>query len=157
MDYTPVTFTNSQFPHITSYGHELAQSVVFESGIQHMADRPSGYYELPDAARTFLKEVPNAWDDTKLMDGYPGKDVIIARRKNEYWYIGGLNSEKIKKKKIIKFDFLPEGVKYKLTLIEDGKHDKELSTSYFVVDKSSSVDVKMLRRGGFVASLKSIE
>ena len=24
MDYTPVTFTNSQYPHITSYGHELA-------------------------------------------------------------------------------------------------------------------------------------
>ncbi|MDP4270544.1 MAG: glycoside hydrolase family 97 catalytic domain-containing protein, partial [Bacteroidota bacterium] len=29
MDYTPVTFTNSQFPHTTSYGHELALSVVF--------------------------------------------------------------------------------------------------------------------------------
>ena len=58
MDYTPVTFTNSQYPHITSYGHELALSVVFESGIQHFADRPEGYYELPDAARSFLKEAP---------------------------------------------------------------------------------------------------
>ncbi|MEP6948990.1 MAG: glycoside hydrolase family 97 catalytic domain-containing protein, partial [Ginsengibacter sp.] len=33
MDYTPVTFTNSQYPHVTSYGHELALSVLFESGI----------------------------------------------------------------------------------------------------------------------------
>lgn len=157
MDYTPVTFTNSQYPHITSYGHELAQSVVFESGIQHMADRPSGYYELPDAARDFLKEVPNAWDDTKLLSGYPGKDVIIARRKNDAWYIGGLNSEKIEKKKTIIFDFLPDGVKYKLILIADGEHDKEFSTCYLVVDKSSSIDVRMLRRGGFAAYLKSIE
>jgi hypothetical protein len=57
MDYTPVTFTNSQFPHITSYGHELALSVLFESGMQHFADRPEGYYTLPDAAKTFLKNV----------------------------------------------------------------------------------------------------
>lgn len=42
MDYTPVTFTNSQFPHITSFGHELALSVLFES----TADRPEGYYAL---------------------------------------------------------------------------------------------------------------
>ena len=157
MDYTPVTFTNSQFPHSTSYGHELALSVVFESGIQHMADRPEGYYELPDAAKTFLKEVPNVWDNTKLLSGYPGKDIVIARQKGNAWYIGGINAEtRTEKKKTIKFDFLPEGVKYKLTLITDGQHDKEFSTQYLVVDKSSSVEVKMLRRGGFAASLKPI-
>jgi alpha-glucosidase len=157
MDYTPVTFTNSQFPHTTSYGHELALSVVFESGIQHMADRPSGYYELPDAARSFLKEVPNAWDNTKLIDGYPGKDIIIARQKQNAWYIGGLNSERIEKNKTLKFDFLTDGVKYKLTLIADGEHDKDFSTSYLVVDKSSSVNVKILRRGGFAACLKPVK
>ena len=157
MDYTPVTFTNSQNPHITSYGHELALSVVFESGFQHMADRPAGYYELPDAARTFLKEVPNAWDNTKLLDGYPGRDIIIARQKGDLWYIGGLNSERFDKTKILKFDFLPEGVMYKLTLISDGKYDKEFVTQYIAVDKSSSVSVKLLRRGGFAAKLKRIQ
>jgi alpha-glucosidase len=157
MDYTPVTFTDSQNPHITSYGHELALSVVFESGFQHLADRPSGYYELPDAARTFLKEVPNAWDNTKLLDGYPGRDIIIARQKGDSWYIGGLNSERFDKTKILKFDFLPDSVKYKLTLISDGKHDKELETQYIAVDKSSSLSVKLLRRGGFAAKLKRIQ
>jgi hypothetical protein len=157
MDYTPVTFTNSQYPHITSYGHELALSVLFESGIQHMADRPEGYYTLPDAAKTFLKNVPNAWDDTKLLDGYPGKDVIIARRKGNNWYLGGINAEQREKRKTITFAFLPGGVKYKLTLIADGNHDKDFSTQYFVVDKSGSVDVKLLRRGGFAASLTPIQ
>jgi hypothetical protein len=157
MDYTPVTFTNSQYPHITSYGHELALSVVFESGFQHMADRPEGYYQLPDAAKTFLKEVPNAWDDTKLLDGYPGKDIVIARQKGNAWYIGGINAEsRSEKRRTLNFNFLPEGVKYKLTLISDGQHDKEFSTKYMVVDKSSSVEVKMLRRGGFAASLKPV-
>jgi alpha-glucosidase len=158
MDYTPVTFTNSQYPHITSYAHELALSVLFESGMQHMADRPEGYYELPDAAKTFLKNVPNAWDDTKLLDGYPGQDVIIARRKGTSWYIGGINADsRREKRKTIKFDFLPEGVKYKLTLITDGKHDKDFDTQYMVVDKSGSVDVKLLRRGGFAAALMPVE
>ncbi|MCW8850922.1 MAG: glycoside hydrolase family 97 protein [Melioribacteraceae bacterium] len=157
MDYTPVTFTNSQYPHITSYGHELAQSVVYESGIQHMADRPSGYKELPYVVKSFLKDVPNTWDDTKFLDGYPGRDVIIARRKSNNWYIGGLSSENNEKNKTIKFNFLQEGTKYKLTLIADGNHDKVFSTSYLVVDKSSSVEVKLLRRGGFAASLEPTE
>ena len=151
MDYTPVTFTNSQYPHTTSYGHELALSVVFESGFQHMADRPSGYYELPDPARTFLKEVPAAWDDTKLLAGYPGRDIIIARQKGTSWYIGGLNAESIEKNETIALNFLHAGVKYKLTLITDGEHDKDLDTQYSVVDRSSSVNVKLLRRGGFAA------
>lgn len=157
MDYTPVTFTNSQYPHVTSYAHELALSVLFESGIQHMADRPEGYYELPDAAKTFLKHVPNAWDDTRLLDGYPGKEVIIARRKGAIWYIGGINGEQKEKTQTIKFDFLREGVKYKLTLIADGKHDKDFATQYMVVDRSGFVDVKLLRRGGFVASLTPMQ
>lgn len=155
MDYTPVTFTNSQYPHITSYGHELALSVVFESGIQHFADRPEGYYQLPDAVKWFLKEVPNAWDNIKLIDGYPGKDVIIARQKGNNWYIGGINAEgRREKQKTVKFDFLPAGVKYKFTLITDGIHDKEFSTKYMVVDNTSEVNVKMLRRGGFAGCLK---
>jgi alpha-glucosidase len=153
MDYTPVTFTNSQFPHITSYGHELALSVLFESGLQHLADRPEGYYELPDAAKTFLKSVPNAWDDIKLLGGFPGKDVMIARRKGNAWYIGGINAEPREKRKTIKFDFLTDRVRYKLMLIADGKHDKDFSVQYLVVDSKDTVDVKLLRRGGFAAYL----
>jgi len=157
MDYTPVTFTNSQYPHITSYGHELALSVLFESGLQHLADRPSGYYNLPDAARTFLKEVPAAWDDTKYLGGYPGRDVIIARQKGDTWFIGGISSERFERTRNISFSFLPDGVKYKITLISDGIHDKELVTRYMVVDKSSSLNVRLLRRGGFAAKLKPLQ
>jgi hypothetical protein len=157
MDYTPVTFTNSQFPHMTSYGHELALSVIFESGLQHLADRPVGYYELPDAAKTFLKSVPNAWDDIKLLEGNPGRSIILARSKGDQWYIGGISSERSERTKTVALDFLPEGKKYRVTLIADGKHDKEFATSYMVVDKTSTLSVRLLRRGGFSASLKPME
>ncbi len=118
-----------------------------------MADRPSGYLELPDPARTFLREVPAAWDDTKLLDGYPGRDIIIARQKGASWHIGGLNGEQTEKTKTLAFGFLPEGKRYRLTLIVDGTHDRDLAVQYAVVDRSSSVHVKELRRGGFVASV----
>jgi len=158
MDYTPVTFTNSQYPHITSYGHELALSVVFESAIQHMADRPEGFRNLSNAPKTFLKDVPTSWDETKLLDGYPGEFTVIARRKGFDWYVGGINSDgRIERTQNLKFYFLPKGKSYKLTLISDGKHDKVFSTKYMVVNNSSVVDIKMLRRGGFVAHLKQIK
>lgn len=91
-----------------------------------------------------------------MIDGYPGRDVILARRKNKNWYLGGINAGMQEKKKTITFNFLAEGVKYKLTLIADGKHDKNFTTQYLVVDRSSSIEVKMLRRGGFAAVLKPI-
>jgi hypothetical protein len=154
MDYTPVTFTNSQFPHITSYAHELALSVVFESSIQHMADRPEGYLSLPDEPKNFLRDVPTAWDNIKFISGYPGRDVIIARQKGNNWYVGGISGENREKTKKIDLSFLQSGIKYKLTLIADGEHDKDFSVQHLVVDKSSTIEVKMLRRGGFAASLK---
>src|SRR5690606_28862530 len=128
MDYTPVTFTNSQHPHITSYGHELALGVLFESALQHLADRPEGYEELPFAARNFLQNIPVTWDDTKLLDGYPGLDIVMARRKGRSWYISGINGEDKEKSKTVSFGFLPENTKYRLSLIADGDHDKTFST-----------------------------
>ncbi|MEQ8552560.1 MAG: glycoside hydrolase family 97 catalytic domain-containing protein [Cyclobacteriaceae bacterium] len=153
MDYTPVTFTNSQHPHITSYGHEMALGVLFESALQHMADRPDGYKSLPFEAQAFLRDIPTAWDDTKLVAGYPGQEVVMARRKGNAWYIGGINGEDKSKQQTLPLDFLSAETKYKLTLIADGAHDNKLSTSYEIVDNTSVLEVQMLRRGGFVVSL----
>lgn len=158
MDYTPVTFTNSQYPHNTSYGHELALSVIFESPLQHLADRPEGYYELPEEAKTFLKEVPTTWDDTKLIDGYPGQDIAIARRKGNVWYVGGITASENKEvTKKLKVDFLKEGVNYRTVLIADGKHDKAFDSQVMVADKNSILDIKLLCRGGFAISLTPMD
>jgi hypothetical protein len=156
MDYTPVTFTNSQYPHITSYGHELALSVVFESGIQHFADRPEGYLTLPDTVKQFLQLVPNNWDDIHFIDGYPGKDIFLARRKATSWYIGALNSEQKVKTKDISLSFLAPDKKYRVLLIADGEHDKSFSCNAQEVNNNSVLHVKMLRRGGFVAKIEEI-
>ena len=91
MDYTPCTFSDSQHPHITSHGHELALTVLYESGLQHLADRPESYLSQPKEVQDFLSSLPAAWDETRLIAGYPGEYVIIARRSGEKWYLAGIN------------------------------------------------------------------
>ena len=149
MDYTPVTFSNSQHPHITSYGHELALSVVFESGLQHFADRPSAYHSLPVEPKEFLKHVPVSWDDTKLIDGYPGEKVVIARKKGDQWYIGGLNGKDEAQTLALHFDFLNAGP-FNLNLIKDGNDDQSFSYDSVNVKNGETIQVDCLPRGGFV-------
>lgn len=153
MDYTPVTFTDSQHKHITSHGHELALSVVFESALQHFADRPSGYRDLPEAVKNFLKTVPVAWDDTKLIDGYPGEAVVIARQKGDQWYIGGINGSDEAKTLTVTFDFL-ESQTAEFELIQDGTNDKSFETKTVSVKKGQTIEVPCLPRGGFVGTLR---
>jgi len=157
MDYTPVTFTNSQHPHITTFAHELALSVVFESGILHMADRPEGFDNLPDAPKAFLREVPVAWDDSKLISGYPGKNIVLARRKGNDWYVAGINGLDKKEDIQIPVEFLKTGKRYKAVLIADGDYDSAFNTTYLNLGKGDNIKLKWLPRGGFTCVLKEIQ
>ena len=91
MDYTPCTFSDSQHPHITTHAHELALTVLYESALQHLADRPESYLAQPAEVKRFFSELPTIWDDTKFLSGYPGEWVALARRSGEDWYIGIIN------------------------------------------------------------------
>lgn len=152
MDYTPVTFSDSQFPHITTFAHELALSVVFESGLQHFADRPESYKKLPSEPKEFLKNVPVSWDDTKLIDGYPGDKIVIARKKENQWYLAGLNGKDVSQTLRISFDFLEKG-NFNLKLIKDGKDDKSFAVEIVKVKKGDILNIQCLPRGGFSAVL----
>ncbi len=156
MDYTPVSFTNSQYIHTTSYAHELALAVVFESGIQNFADRPSGFDNLPYAEKLFLTKVPAAWDDTKFVSGYPGKSVVIARQKGKEWFIGGINGDRRGGQTNIDFSFLPAGKKYKLTLMSDGDNDSAFQEQYLVVSNKDKIPVRWLPRGGFAGYMDEL-
>src|SRR5438477_7951194 len=86
MDYTPVTFTAKR---TNSDAAELAQAVVFESGLQNYADSIASYDAHPLAER-LLKLVPNVWDDTRLLSGDPDSNVVLARRNGANWYVGAI-------------------------------------------------------------------
>ena len=91
MDYTPCAFSDSQHPHITTHAHELALTVLFESGLQHLADKPESFLVQPQEVQDFLSHLPSVWDETHLVSGYPGESVVIARRSGSTWYVAGIN------------------------------------------------------------------
>jgi hypothetical protein len=150
MDYTPVTFSNDKYPHQTSFAHELALSVVFESGLQHFADASESYAKQPKGVIDFLKMIPTSWDEIKFIDGYPGKFVIIARRDGHKWFISGINGENNKKTVEIDISFV-SGIKGNLVLIEDGDTNSQFSVSETLISPSQKVKVQMLPFGGFSA------
>ena len=91
MDYTPCAFSDSQHPHITSHAHELALTVLYESALQHLADRPESFYAQPQEVQDFLSSLPSVWDETRFVCGYPGESAVIARRSGHIWYVAGIN------------------------------------------------------------------
>jgi hypothetical protein len=98
MDFTPVCF--SEVPNIrrrTTNTFELALSVLFLSGIQHFAEVPEGMAKVPNEVRQVLREVPVTWDESRFVDGYPAKYVVIARKKRAVWYVAGINGEQTEK------------------------------------------------------------
>ena len=157
MDYTPCTFSDSQHPHITTHAHELALPVLYESALQHLADRPESYLAQPEEVKNFLSELPTAWDETRLLAGYPGQSVVMARCKEGTWYIGGLNGTEETYVQTMDWSFLGEG-NYSMLLFEDGNSKEE---PWKIVQVEGKFDnfVKNLNlqpRGGFVAVVKPI-
>lgn len=95
MDYTPCAFSDSQHPHITTNAHELALTVLYESALQHLADKPESYYAQPQSVQDFFGSLPTVWDETRFISGYPGESVVIARRSKNTWYVAGINGSDI--------------------------------------------------------------
>jgi hypothetical protein len=156
MDYTPVTFSDVKYPRETSRGHEMALAVLFESGIQHFADKVDSYKALPAFALEFLKNVPVAWDKTKLVSGYPGDHVILARQKGESWYISGIHGKTEPQAYEFLFSFLDEG-DYQLNLVKDGESKEKLVHETIPVTKTKQMTVELLPRGGFTGVIKPVE
>jgi hypothetical protein len=153
MDYTPVTFTNQKIPHQTTFAHELALSVLFESGVQHFADAVEGYRQLPDFAQAWLREVPVTWDETRLVAGYPGKLAVLARRKGSTWYVAGIEGAKQGQTLSLRLPFLAPG-SHPVEVISDGAaddrsffHDKKMITA------GGILEVTVRPAGGFVARI----
>ncbi|MGB3616508.1 MAG: glycoside hydrolase family 97 catalytic domain-containing protein, partial [Catalinimonas sp.] len=153
MDYTPVTLSDSKNPHVTTSAHELALAVVFESGLLHLADQPKAYRALPPVAVEYLKQVPTAWDETHLVDGYPGDRVFLARRSGDVWYFGGIQSGEEAASYELNMDFLPEG-DYTLTLLEDGA-DRAVTSREVEVTNARPVTVELKPYGGVAGVLRA--
>ena len=96
----------------TSDVFALATAVLFQSSVQHFAMAPNNLEDAPAWAVDFMKQVPTNWDETRFIDGYPGKYCIMARRAGTKWYVVGVTSDGTPlQKKIDTKAFFPKGTK----------------------------------------------
>jgi alpha-glucosidase len=153
MDFTPVTFTDNHYPHKTTQAHELALAVIFESGWLHFADKVEAYRSLPAEPKNFLRQVATAWDETRFVAGYPGKFVVLARRKGTTWFLCGINGQGQDQSLAVPGDWLPPG-KFQMTLIQDGADGRSFSSRTQEVHAERPLELRMLPRGGFAATIK---
>ncbi|GGF22136.1 alpha-glucosidase [Echinicola rosea] len=92
MDFTPMSL--DEIPNIdrrTSKAFELALTVVYESGIQHLAESPEGTAKQQQEIIHYLQQLPKTWENTKFIDGYPGEFAVLARKGEGKWYVAGIN------------------------------------------------------------------
>ena len=167
MDYTPGAMLSmqpnvyrSERPNSASIGtraYQLALFVVFESGIQMLADNPTLYYRNPDCTE-FITRVPTTWDETKALWAAAGEVAVVAKRKNATWFIGGITNGKESVREVeLNFDFLQKGKTYTMTCFEDGINAGRQAMDYrkktVPVRAGDKLTIKMVRNGGWAAVL----
>lgn len=130
---------------VTSDVFALATAVLFQSPVQHFALAPGNLTDAPAWAVDFMKEVPVLWDETRYIDGYPGKYVVLARRHGDTWYIAGVNAQKEPVTVALELPmFAPS---QKVTVYSD---DSELqgSVKEMKIDKKQRLKITMPCNGG---------
>jgi alpha-glucosidase len=100
MDFTPGAFRNAARGQFEARGrepmaqgtraHQLAAYIVYEAPLGMLADYPEAYEGQPGLE--LIEKVPTVWDDTKVLSGFPGESIVMARRKGEAWYLGAMTN-----------------------------------------------------------------
>jgi len=130
----------------TTETFQLATAVLFQTPVQNFGITPNNLTEMPKHVIDFMKAVPTTWDETVLIDGYPGKYVVLARRHAARWYIVGINAEKKEKELTI---HLPMLSGKKVELYADNK-DRTAQYKEVSARKNKLVKVTLQPDGGFL-------
>lgn len=117
---------------------QLATAVLFQNPIQNFALAPNNLTDAPAICIDFMHSVPTVWDETRLIDGYPGKYVVLARRHGDTWYVAAVNAETVPRKLTLDLSILQD----KKIRLYSGGNQPEIS------------DVKLKKNGRYNISLQ---
>lgn len=141
--------------------HELATTVLFQNPIQNFAITPENLgakagealdYNAPEAPAPklcidYLRDVPTTWNETRFLDGYPGKYVVLARRSGNQWYIAGNNATGAPLTLTLPLDMVQKNDQ--LTLYSDNIKTREPQKTT-VKYNGKALTVTLADQGGFV-------
>ena len=136
----------------TGDGFQLATAVLFQNPIQNFALTPNNLTDAPADAIRFMKEVPTTWDETRFLGGYPGKNVVLARRHGNTWYVAAINAEATP----FTFDFDFSLLNIKGNTAECFSDDKTLafSASQLKASKKGIIRLTIPQNGGTVLKIE---
>ncbi|MDR1683201.1 MAG: glycoside hydrolase family 97 N-terminal domain-containing protein [Candidatus Symbiothrix sp.] len=153
-DYAPVDFAekNGRILQTVTWAHQLALSVLFESGIQHIIDAPDNIqYNI---AKDFLKKLPVAWDNSLCLEASPEKHISIARQKEDDWFVASLTDSA--RTIEIPLSFLLSGKTYNAYIYKDGDCPSEIRFEYKSNLTSTDVlTILQLKNGGTTVYLSA--
>jgi len=166
MDYTPGALRNVgkkdfqksySFPQAKgTRSHMVAQYILFYGPVQMLCDSASEYKKYPDILN-FIAHAPTSWDDSKALEGKIGEYVVVARRKGDAWYIGGMNDWNERTVEIDLSKILPEDSDFKAEIIRDSKNSNRLARDYKrevkEVTSESKLKIDMKKGGGFAIKI----
>lgn len=134
--------------------HQMALFVVYENPMPMVADAPANYKD--QVGFEFLREVPTTWDETRFLQGEPGDWIVLARRRGDAWYLGGMTNW-TRRELQLPLDFLGEG-EFVMTSWVDGSLDEafpnEIRKASQNVSGATRLTISLAPGGGFVAAIK---
>lgn len=146
-DYTPTLMPVNK---TTTIGMQLALHVLYESGLTAISGKVAEYKNA--VCKEFLRDLPVAWDETKLLSGKPMEDCVIARRKGNEWWIAG--STALEKEFEIDLSFLGEGT-YLADIYRDGNSYVDLINDKEDVTASTKLIINASNNGGFAIRISA--
>ena len=71
---------------------QIGTLVLYQNAVQMLALAPNNLTDAPQLCLDFVKEVPTTWDETRYIAGFPGENVVLARRNGDKWYVVAVNA-----------------------------------------------------------------
>lgn len=143
-----------------THAHQLAASVVFFSPLLTLfwydtPERYSGEKEIK-----WFEDLETTFDDSRILFGYPGKDIAVARRKGDVWFLGVMTNNEAREERI-SLDFLPKNTKYTAEIYTDGGEAVPSKTHVLCskrwVNSKTVLRFNLLPRGGAALRLTKAE
>ena len=134
------------------------QVPLFESPLQMLADSPTTYEEESETLN-FIRQIPTVFDETVVLEAEVGDCVVVARRKGDRWYIGGI-TDWDSRSVDIDLGFLQKG-NYQAQIFSDGINADFDATDYIcterTVSSSDKLRIQMQPGGGWAAILAPLK
>jgi len=165
MDYTPGAMANAQLiNHFISFErpmglgtrcHEVSKYIIYESPLQMLCDSPSRYKKEKETVQIIV-QIPQVWDETKVLEAKVSDYLVLTRRSGDNWYIAAMTDWTAREFEV-KLDFLPPG-EYDVQIMEDGPNANRFAEDYKLINTSVNnkeiLKAVLKKSGGWVAILK---